>query len=113
MPYIETTANIAISNSRETAIKEKMGKAIELIPGKSEGWLMLSFRENAPMYFRGTDEPCAICQVRLYGAAGEQAYERLTEALTRILEEELGIKPDRVYVTYQEISHWGWNGGNF
>ena len=49
MPYIETTASVAISGRKEQAIKERMGQAIELIPGKSEGWLMLSFHDNVPM----------------------------------------------------------------
>ena len=89
-----------------------MGKAIELIPGKSESWLMLSFRDNVPMYFKGEDDPCAIMQVKLFGTADEQAYAELTEALTDIIREELDIDPDRIYVAYEEINTWGWNGGN-
>ena len=112
MPYIETTTNIPISGRREQAIKERMGEAITLIPGKSEGWLMLSFRDNVSMYYKGEDEPCAICQVKLYGSASEEDYANLTEALTDILHEELDIEADRVYVTYEEISTWGCNGGN-
>lgn len=112
MPYIETTASISISGKKEQAIKERMGKAIELIPGKSEGWLMLSFRDNVNMYFKGEDAPCAICQVKLFGSADEEAYAALTEALTDILHEELDLDPDRIYVTYEEIGVWGWNGGN-
>lgn len=113
MPYIETTTSIAISGKKEQAIKERMGKAIELIPGKTEGWLMLSFRDNVSMYFKGEDDPCAICQVKLFGSASEDTYEALTEALTDILNDELDLDPDRIYVTYEEIGVWGWNGGNF
>ena len=112
MPYIETTTNIPISGRREQTIKERMGEAITLLPGKSEGWLMLSFRDNTSMYFKGEHDPCAICQVKLYGAASEEDYANLTEALTDILHEELDIEADRIYVTYEEISTWGWNGGN-
>ena len=113
MPFIETTTSVAISGKREQAIKERMGKAVELIPGKSEGWLMLSFRDNVSMYFKGEDDPCAICQVKLFGSASEEAYAALTEALTEIINDELDIDPDRIYVTYEEIGVWGWNGGNF
>jgi len=112
MPYIATTANVGISNRKREAIKERFGKAIELIPDKSEDWLMLSFRDNVQMYFRGEDEPCAICQVKLFGTADEDAYAKLTEALTDILREELDIDPDRIYITYDEVTTWGWNGGN-
>ena len=112
MPYIATTSNVSISGRKKEAIKERMGKAIELIPDKSEDWLMLSFRDNVSMYFRGDDEPCAICQVKLFGAAEEEDYANLTEALTDILSEELELDPARVYITYEEIGVWGWNGGN-
>ena len=71
MPYIETTTSVAVSGKREQAIKERMGKAIELIPGKTEGWLMLSFRDNVSMYFKGEDDPCAICHVKIFGSAGQ------------------------------------------
>lgn len=113
MPYIETTANVAIPARKEQAIKERMGKAIELIPGKTERWLMLSFRGEAPMFFQGSDAPCAICHVKLFGAGTESSYAKLTKALTDILHEELELEPGRVYVTYEEIGTWGWNGGNF
>lgn len=112
MPYIATTANISISGRKKEAIKERMGKAIELIPGKTESWLMLSFRDNVHMYFKGEDDPCAIMQVKLFGTADEEAYANLTEALTDIIREELDIDPDRIYVAYEEINTWGWNGGN-
>ena len=111
MPYIATTSNISISARRRETIKERFGKAIELIPDKTEDWLMLSFRDNVQMYFRGEDDPCAICQVKLFGTADEEAYANLTEALTDILREELDIDPDRIYITYDEVTTWGWNGG--
>lgn len=112
MPYINTITSIGINGRKQQIIKERMGKAIELIPGKSEDWLMLSFRDNVDMFFKGEDEPCAVCQVKLYGSAQEEDYARLTEALTDILYEELAIPMERIYITYEEISTWGWNGGN-
>ena len=82
------------------------------LPGKTESWLMLSFRDNVSMYFKGDDAPCVICQVKLFGSAAEEAYQNLTEALTDIIHEELDVEADRIYVTYEEIGVWGWNGGN-
>lgn len=113
MPFIDTTSNIAISGKKEQTLKERMSEAIELIPGKTESWLMLNFHDNASLYFKGTDDPCAICQVKLFGSAADEDYAALTEKLTDILREELDIDADRIYVTYEEIGVWGWNGGNF
>ncbi len=112
MPFIRTSSNVAISAKKAAAIKARMGEAIELIPGKSESWLMLQFIDNATMFFKGEDEPCAMCEVKLYGSADEESYAALTEALTDILHEELDLDPDHVYVAYDEVGVWGWNGGN-
>ena len=112
MPYINTITSVGINGRKQQVIKDRMGKAIELIPGKTEDWLMLSFRDNVDMFFKGEDDPCAVCQVKLYGSAQEEDYAALTSALTDILYEELDIPTERIYVTYEEIGTWGWNGGN-
>ena len=113
MPYIDMTTSVSVSGRKEQIIKEKMGQAIECIPGKTEDWLMINFHDHAAMYFRGTDDPCAILEVKIFGTSQEEAYNALTEALTDILREELDIPADRVYVTFHEVEVWGWNGGLF
>ena len=37
----------------------------------------------------------------------------MTAAITQILSEELSLEPSRIYVQYEEVNHWGWNGRNF
>ena len=114
MPFIQTTTNVSITKEKETVLKSRFGKAIECIPGKSESWLMLAFADERPMYFKGEgDKPAAMLEVKIYGSASSADYERLTGELTGIVQEELGVQPNRIYITYQEIGEWGWNGGNF
>lgn len=114
MPYITTTTNVALTEGKEDALKTRLGKAISLIPGKSESWLMVSFNPGTRMYFRGdSDEGIAFVNVSLFGGASDRAYDALTAEITGILSDELGISPDKIYIKYEECSHWGWNGGNF
>ncbi|HOQ16969.1 MAG TPA: phenylpyruvate tautomerase MIF-related protein [Defluviitaleaceae bacterium] len=114
MPFISTRTSVSIDAEKRENIKAKLGKAIELIPGKTENWLMLSFQDNLPMYFKGSNqEPLAFVEVMLFGSASQEAYDKLTKAVTDILNEELGIKPNGIYVKYEECKHWGWNGSNF
>ncbi len=114
MPYISTKTTETISPNKRESIKAKLGKAIEIIPGKSEQWLMLSFEDESSMYFRGSnDMPVAYVEVKSFGKAPEDAYRKFTKAVCDILKEELEIEPDCVYVKYEEVSHWGWNGKNF
>lgn len=114
MPCIQTKVNIPISPEKEKVLKTKFGKAISLLPGKSEGFLMLTFEDNCRMYFQGSDEPgLAFVEVKLFGKAAKDAYSALTAEITSVLQQELGINPAKVYVKYEETANWGWNGSNF
>jgi len=114
MPYISTKTNMKLSNDQCDSIKSKLGKAIELLPGKSENWLMVSFEDESKLYFKGkNDKPLAFVEVKLFGKASKDAYNNLTREITNILHDELNIQPDGIYVKYEEVSTWGWNGSNF
>lgn len=114
MPYISTKTSVSISREKELALKQKLGKAIECIPGKNESWLMLSFEDNVRMWFKGDDSrPSAMVEVSILGKADPAYYSKMTAVICDALSEELGIPGDRVYVRYGESDNWGWNGGNF
>ncbi len=113
MPYIHTKTNATISVEKEALLKKQFGNAISLIPGKSERWLMLNFTDSERIWFAGDDSPAAMLEVELFGGASDSAYDLLTDKLTQIVSDELGIDPTRIYIKYEEIEHWGWNSANF
>jgi hypothetical protein len=113
MPYISTKTSVPVSDEKREAIKKSFGKAIEIFPGKSERWLMLSFEDNAKMYFAGSDSGAAFVEVKLLGRASGAAFDKMTAEICNILSKELSVPQDRIYVKYEECEHWGWNGGNF
>ena len=45
MPFIKVKTSCPITNEQEVRIKSLMGKAIELVPGKSEEYLLLEFED--------------------------------------------------------------------
>ena len=49
MPFISTKTNKSISDATAKTLKEAYASAIELLPGKTEKWLMLSFEGNTKM----------------------------------------------------------------
>lgn len=113
MPFINTKTNTDIPKEKEEIIKAKFGKAIASL-GKSEGWLMLNFEDNCRLWFKGDNsKKMAISHVSLFGRASDSAYEKMTRQITDILSEELDILPDCIYVKYDEVDTWGWNGDNF
>ncbi len=114
MPFISTKTTKTLNKETEKSLKEAYGKAIELLPGKTEKWLMLSFDGDAHMAFHGDMESdMAFLTVALVGAASDEAYAALTKRLCEIMTDILGIPADMVYIKYQEIDHWGFDGINF
>ena len=74
MPYIGTKTTVAITPEKEAVLKEKMARALEAIPGKSEDWLMCEFTDNCRLWFAGkNDAPAAFVQVKILGKAHKEA----------------------------------------
>ena len=113
MPFIDVKTNKQISKADEITLKEQLGRAIAILPGKSETWLMLEFKDSCRMYFHGSNAPCAMVQVQVFGKINPEACERLTAEVCRIMQDVLGIPVDSTYVKYEEVGLWGWNSQNF
>lgn len=116
MPVIHLHASTPIPASERETLKAAFGQAIAAVPGKSEQWLMCLFNENVPIYFAGDDaEPSAFIEVSVYarGEVPASAWEQLTEQLTPVVSQTLGIDPARIYIKYGSTANFGWNGANF
>lgn len=112
MPFINVKTNTDAQATKEL-LKSQLGEAITAIPGKSEGWLMIQLEDKLDMWFKGSDAPCVMFEVAIFGNASDSAYDELTKRICSVAEKTLSINPDRVYVKYTEIDHWGYNNFNF
>lgn len=113
MPCIQIKTNKPISSEKQAAIKEKLGKAIEVIPRKSEKWLMCIFHPECGMWFQGRQSDLAFVEVGIFGQPEKEACDALTGEIMGIIGEQLNIEPDHIYVQYVMTPYWGWNGKNF
>ena len=113
MPFIRTTTNEKLSNEQVKSLSAEFGKAIELIPGKSEKWLMLAFEDGIRMAFGGkSDGGMAMVEVQLLGSAERESLDALTAALTSVVSSVIGIAPESVYINYTYFDTWGFGGSN-
>ncbi len=113
MPYISTRTNVEISAEKEKRLKSMLGEAIGSFPGKTEAWLMTEFQDRCRLWFAGSDAPAAFAEVKVLGGVKREHCEKMTACLCKIFESELGIPADRVYVKYEPVENWGWNGSDF
>ncbi|GKU26199.1 phenylpyruvate tautomerase MIF-related protein [Clostridium folliculivorans] len=114
MPFIDSKVTVKLTEEKKDKIKDELGKLIELIPGKSEQWLMVGFQDEYPLYFKGDKlEYGAFIEVKIFGSTSKEALSKLTKAICELYEEELSISKESIYVKYEEVNNWGWNGENF
>ena len=114
MPFINSKVSVTITEEQEKELKAGLGRAIAVLPGKSETWLMTGFEDNCRLYFRGDNsQPTEFVEVNVYGAPDSGAFSDLTGEITKLFGKVLGIAPDRIYVKYSATQDWGWNGMNF
>jgi len=112
MPFIELKTNIELTNSVKEELKQSFGKDIEILH-KTESWLMINFIDNQSMYFKGSNSPCVIVEVKLYGSVNDNLASKFTEAITSSVSSKTGIEKNRVYVNYFGTDNWGYSGFNF
>jgi len=116
MPYVNSIFSKVLKEEEKNNIKAQIGKAIEIFPGKSEEWLFVEIQDERNLYFKGEKaEKGAIIEVKLFGKQERSRKDEFTAVICDILEKELSIPGESVYVIFEEIGedNWGWNGGLF
>ena len=114
MPFIFSKVNVSINAEQEIQLKKRLGKAIEILPGLSEEYLMARFEDNYHIYLRGDNsQPTAYIEISIFGNEVHYGYDKLTAEITKIFNEVLNINPKNVYVKYDDIKNWGFNGITF
>ena len=114
MPYIRVRCNRPLSEKTVAELQKELGQSISLFPGKTERWLMTDCEGDCALSLGGkNDVPLAMIEVELLGSSTPEAYAAVTNDLTELMQRVVGIPANGVYVKYEEIKYWGWNGDNF
>ena len=104
--------NVHVDVEQEFKIKSRLGKAIEILPGLSEKFLLTGIESNCALYLRGEKIPTAYVEVSVFGNEIHLGYEKFSLAVTEIFVDVLNIPPQNVYIKFSDIAAWS-VGGNF
>lgn len=114
MPYIESKVTVQLTEVEREYLKTELGKIVDDIPGKSENFLMVGFQDNFPLYFKGKKlDYGAFIEVKLFGSVAEDYLKTVTSEICDLYNSKLHIPPKSIYVKFEEVDNWGWNGNNF
>ena len=111
MPFIKMKVSCPISDEQESELKSRLGKAIELVPGKSEEYLLLEFEDKCHLWLRGENsEPMAYIEAAIFGNEHHAGYPAFSAEVTKILQDVLGITSEDCYIKYEDITAWAVSG---
>lgn len=114
MPYltIQTNQNVDVATSQR--LMKQASKTVSELLGKPETYVMVAVPPAVPMLFAGSDDPLAYLELKSIGLP-EEATGALSGALCTLINEQLGIAKERIYIEFANAKRtlWGWNGGTF
>ncbi|MGN0507423.1 MAG: 4-oxalocrotonate tautomerase family protein [Lachnospiraceae bacterium] len=113
MLYIDAKLSMPVSEEEKKELKERLEKAVYVL-GKQPMYFMFGIEDKYELYMAGNRlEKGAFVSVSVFKGVSFMACRRMTMDISTIFKEVLGIPVKSVYVTFQELSSWGWNAEMF
>jgi len=116
MPLIELDTSCELADAgKKQQLVGALSRTVAEGTGKPEQYVMACVRDGVAMVMSGQGGPCALVSVKAIGGLGKAVNQGLAGKLTQLLQKELAISADRIYITFQELpaTHWAWNGKTF
>ena len=111
MPFVTLRVNVPVSKEQEIEIKSRLGKAIELIPGKNENYLLLGIEGNFHFYLRGDgNQKVAYIEASIFGNEDHVGFDAFAAEMMAVIYQVLGIPPENIYIKFDDIRMWSMNG---
>jgi len=114
MPYLKIQSNQPVDATNAAALIKRASKIVAQQLNKPENYVMVALEPPVPMVFAGDDTPTVFMELKSIGLSEAQT-PALSAALCKLVQDELGVGTDRVYIEFADAPRkmWGWNGATF
>ena len=111
MPLLKLQVSVPVSNDIRKQLLPAMSKIVSEGIGKPEKVVMVTIDEGSIM-MSGEQAEAAFADIRSIGGLNRDVNSRISKKLCSLLDDLLGISPERVFVNFTDLaaSNWGWNG---
>jgi len=115
MPLIELDTSCELDAGKKQTLAAGLSRLATEGTGKPEQYVMACVRDRVAMTMSGAGGPCALVTIKGIGGLSKAVNQGLAGKITQMLQKELAIPGDRIYITFQELDagHWAWNGKTF
>ena len=114
MPYLQIQTNLSIDSDKSQKLIQNASKSVAEMLGKSENYVMVVLQDSTQMMFAGDFQPLAYLQLKSLGLP-ESSTSDFSNILCNLINNQLGIAPERVYIEFSSPGRhmWGWNNKTF
>ena len=114
MPLLKLETTVAVPQQKQGEVLTRLSKLVASTIGKPEQYVMVSITQ-AGMSMSGRPDNAAFADIRSIGGLNEEVNQKLSQDVCKVLNDLLGITPDRVYLNFTDVkaSNWGWNSSTF
>ncbi len=114
MPLLKLETTVPLPEEKGTPLLAALSKIVADSTGKPEQYVMVTVSQSA-MLMSGKAGDCAFVDIRGIGGLNGETNRKLSQRICKLLEDSLGIAPDRVYLNFTDVDagNWGWNGSTF
>ena len=114
MPLLKLETTVVLSEDERQALLASLSKITAETIGKPEQYVMVA-ASQAAMQMSGSPGDAAFVDVRSIGGLTSDVNRKLSQKVSQLLHDSLGIPPNRIYLNFTDVqaNHWGWNGSTF
>lgn len=114
MPLLKLQLSKTIPEEKKKGLLAAVAKICATLTGKPEQYTMVTL-EQAVFHMAGEAGEAAYVDIRGIGGLTPEVNKKLSKALCDLLNDEIKIASNRVYITFTDVAakNWGWNGGTF
>jgi len=114
MPLLKLETTVVLSEANRQALLASLSKTVAETIGKPQQYVMVA-ASQAAMQMSGSPGDAAFVDVRSIGGLTDDVNRKLSQKVSQLLHDSLGIPPNRIYLNFTDVQarHWGWNGSTF
>lgn len=114
MPLLTLKTNLPLDHGETEALAPLFSQATAEMLGKAERYVMVVVEPAVALSFAGSSAPAALVELKSIELA-EDRTRQYSARLCDLIEQHLGIPPERVYIQFTNAARplWGWNRTTF
>ncbi len=114
MPLLKLETTVIVTEEKRKTLLAALSKVVAGTIGKPEQYVMVTIG-SAAILMSGKPGDAAYVEIRSIGGLSGDVNRKLSQQVCKLLNDSLGIPPDRVYLNFNDVEagNWGWNGSTF